>query len=179
LNRAPIIAALRSAEVGQPLADIPPPVFEIPMTVAKMNAVRPVLEPGALEEYDSLDLDGNPVHLRERVTYSFFSSDNLALGRGLELNAGREPTVAYRGLDDFEADEPEPGTPEDPHGLFRAVAVHSGSRTGLFWIVVRDSRGGVSWTAVSYQAVEKRPDCLKSPPHRPPDVCPELLFGCQ
>jgi len=176
LNRAPVIAGLRSAQVGQPLQDVPPPVFEIDMTVAKMNAVRPVLQAGALEEYDSLDLQGKPVHLRERVTYSFFSSDSMALGRGLELVAGQLPTVAYRGLDDFEADEPDPGTPENGQGLFNAVVVSSGNSRGVFWIVARDSRGGISWVTVVYQGIEEREQCKCPPPRR---NCAELLYGCQ
>jgi len=176
VNRAPVIAGLRSAQVGQPLEDIPPPVFELHMTVAKMNAVRPVLQPGALEEYDSLDLQGHPVHLRERITWSFFSSDDLALGRGLQIIAGQLPTVVYRGVDDFEADEPDPGTPESSQGLFNAVVVRPGDGRGEFWIVVRDSRGGVSWVPVVYQAIEERRECKGTGPNR---NCPQLLFGCK
>ncbi|MFL5246408.1 MAG: hypothetical protein ACJ79V_01185, partial [Myxococcales bacterium] len=72
-------------------------------------------------------------------------------------------------------DEPEPGTPDSPEGLFLAVPVHAGGSSGIVWIVARDSRGGISWMSVPYSAAEERPGCTGPPPH---SGCPELKFGC-
>jgi hypothetical protein len=175
LNRAPAIVGLRTGRDGKPLADVPAVNPFLAMSEQHTNAIRPLLAPDALEEYDSIDLAGKPVHLRERVTYSFYADDTLALGRGLTLQQGAISVVIYRGLDDFEADEPEPGTPDTPEGLFSAVPVHAGGSSGIVWIVARDSRGGVSWMSIPYRAAEERAVCRGPPPH--PD-CPELKFGC-
>jgi len=183
LNRAPTIVGLRVGRDGSPLQDIPSGNFFLPLSETKKSALRHVLAPGGLEEYDSIDLAGNQVRLRERVTYSFYTDASVALGRGLVVNAGPNPVVQFRGLDDFEADEPEPGTPDTPEGLFDAVPAHSeaivGSH-GKVWIVARDSRGGTSWLSVPYLAVEERPGCLLPLAERARNhTCPELQFGCQ
>ncbi|MFL5423539.1 MAG: hypothetical protein ACJ783_00780, partial [Myxococcales bacterium] len=175
LNRAPAMIGLRTGRDGNPLQDLPPTGLFLQLSEQHTNALRPVLAPDALEDYDSVDLAGNPVHLRERVTYSFYSDATLALGRGLTLRLGDVPVVIYRGLDDFEADEPEPGTPDTPEGLFLAVPIHAGGSSGIVWIVARDSRGGISWMSVPYSAAEERPGCTGPPPH---SACPELKFGC-
>jgi hypothetical protein len=175
LNRAPVIAGLRTGRDGAPLVEVSPGNLFLELSEQHTNAIRPVLDPGSLEEYDSVDLAGKAVHLRERVTYSFFADDTIALGRGLVLKQGAIPIVIYRGLDDFEADEPQPGTPDTPQGLFDAVAVHAGGSSGTIWIVARDSRGASSWVSVPYTALEERPECEGPPPH---GGCPQLQFGC-
>jgi hypothetical protein len=172
----PSMIAVRAGRDGKPLEEIPASNLAIKMSEAHTTAIRPVLADGSLEEYDSIDLAGNPIHLRERVTYSFYTDSSVALGRGLVLKHGAIPVVIYRGLDDFEADEPDPGTPDTPQGLFDAVPVHAGGNTGSIWIVARDSRGGISWLSIPYVAVEERPECRGPPPH---GACPELQFGCQ
>ena len=173
LNRAPHIVGLRTGRDGAPLADIPMDNPALKLSEQHTNALRPVLEPPALEEYDSVDLAGRPVHVRERVTYSFYADDTVALGRGLVLKQGTIPVVIYRGLDDFEADEPEPGTPDTPQGLFDAVPVHAGGSGGTVWIVARDSRGATSWISVRYVAIEERANCGAAG-----GGCPQLQFGC-
>lgn len=175
LNRAPLMIGLRTGRDGKPLQDLEPANPFLQLSEQHTNALRPVLALDALEEYESVDLAGNPVHLRERITYSFYSDATLALGRGLTLRLGDVPIVIYRGLDDFEADEPDPGTPDTPDGLFLAVPVHAGGSSGIVWIIARDSRGGISWMSVPYKAAEERPGCLGPPPH---SACPELKFGC-
>jgi hypothetical protein len=176
-NRAPGMVGLRSGRDGKPLTDEPSLDAVLTLSVQHAQAMRPVLAPDALEEYDSVDLAGNTVHLRERVTYSFFSDQGLALGRGLVLRQGTVPVVVYQGLDDFEADEPDPGTPDTPAGLFDAVPVQPGGSAGRIWIVARDSRGAVSWIAVPYFARDERPNCQGAlGPSR--IGCPTLQFGC-
>jgi len=181
LNTAPVIAAVRTARVGQPLQDLPPDHFLLSLSVAQANAIRPVPRSGSLEEYDSVDLSGTTVRLRERITYSFYANDSLALGRGLVLKQGAIPVVIYRGLDDFEADEPDPGTPDGPQGLFVAVPVRAGGGSGTVWIVARDSRGAASWVSIPYVAADERGCGGASPGGGPTPVdsrCPQLQFGC-
>jgi hypothetical protein len=182
LNQPPAIVGLRAGIDGSPLRDLPANPFFVQLSEARKSALRPVLAPGALEEYESVDLDGRPVLLRERVTYSFFTDASVALGRGLTISAGPVPIIQYRGLDDFEADEPEPGTPDTPDGLFDAVPSRGAftlGTVGEIWIVARDSRGGTSWLTVPYVAIEERPGCQEPQQVRAlTHDCPELQFGC-
>ena len=89
--------------------------------------LRPVLADGSREDYVTTDLRGNPVTLQEQPRYSFFVTP------GGEFSADT-------------ADEPlDGGAP--PDGLTRLTG-HSGD--GGLWIVVRDGRGGESWTELRW-----------------------------
>lgn len=92
--------------------------------------LRPLLAPGAREEYDTTDLRGNVVHLREAPDYAFFTTPGAQFDRD----------TAY---------EPVDGV-APPDGLVRFEALRAGS--GTVWVVVRDGRGGESWLAVSWTA---------------------------
>jgi hypothetical protein len=90
--------------------------------------LRPVLGAGTsgIEEYDTVDLSGNTIHLRETPRYSFFSTAPI-------------------GFDRDDADEPLPGQPEPTNGIARFTA---GAGSGSMWVVARDGRGGIGWISV-------------------------------
>ena len=92
--------------------------------------VRPLLAAGAREEYDTTDLRGNVVHLRETPAYAFFSTPGAEFDRD----------TAY---------EPVDGV-APPDGLVRLDASRAGE--GTIWVVVRDGRGGESWLPISWTA---------------------------
>jgi hypothetical protein len=90
--------------------------------------LRPLLAsgPAGIEEYDTTDLSGNTVHLREEPRYSFF-------------------TTAPASVDRDVADEPLPDQPQPANGIARITLTGSGA---VLWIVVRDGRGGIGWISV-------------------------------
>lgn len=96
-----------------------------PVTAGVEYGLRPMLGTGGagIEEYDTVDLSGNTVHLREEPRYSFFATTGVDLDRD-------------------SADEPLPGQPEPVNGLARFTA---SAGCGSIWVVVRDGRGGVGW----------------------------------
>jgi len=171
-NQAPAMVGLRFATATEPPADALDP---LPLVVGRPTGLRPVLAPGALEEYDTTDFSGTPVHLQERVRYSFYGTPGLAIGR-LDYNGiAPAPLVFYPGGNDSEAEEPPPGTPESQAGLILVEAVRRGNFNGTLWIVARDSRGGVSWREVRVSSVEEDPACQGPPPR---NGCAQLDFGC-
>jgi hypothetical protein len=100
-----------------------------PLAIGTEYGMRPLLAPGAQEAYCALDLRGNLVRLTEQAHYSFFT------GPGGEFDADG-------------ADEPlDGGAP--PDGLVRFTP-HADA--GTVWIVVRDGRGGESWTESRWTA---------------------------
>jgi hypothetical protein len=177
-NRAPAFAGLNAAVYPQAPA---PARFAVDqplgMTVAQPEVIRPVLADGSLEEYDAVDFEGAIVHLRERVRYSFYATPSLHVGH---LDFASSPAVGgivvYRGDDDYEADEPEPGTPDPPLGLMWVTPTLRGGGAATLWIVARDSRGGVAWQTVPVTAVEENPACQGPPPR---SGCPFIDFGCK
>ena len=90
--------------------------------------LRPQLADGAQEEYDTTDLRGNKVHLKEQASYAFFTT------------AGAE-------FDRDTADEPVNGV-APPDGLTRIDAFQAGN--GTMWVIVRDGRGGESWLEIAW-----------------------------
>jgi hypothetical protein len=92
--------------------------------------VRPVLGPGSagIEEYDTVDLTGQTIHLRETPRYSFFATAPFDLDRD-------------------DADEPLPGQPQPANGIARFTA---GVGSGSMWVVARDGRGGIGWIGVQW-----------------------------
>ena len=98
------------------------------LTAGVEYGLRPLLGSGAsgIEEYDTTDLSGNTVHLREEPRYSFF-------------------TTAPASVDRDTADEPLPDQPQPTNGIARITLSGSGA---VLWVVVRDGRGGVGWISV-------------------------------
>ncbi len=92
--------------------------------------VRPVLAEGAREQYDTTDLRGAVVHLREPAAYAFFATPGAEFDRDT-------------------ADEPLDGV-APPDGLVRLRAARAAS--GTLWVVVRDGRGGESWLEIPWTA---------------------------
>jgi hypothetical protein len=176
-NRAPSIAGLKAALYPEPPAPAPfDDMHPFTMTVAMPQVIRPVLADGSLEEYDALDFSGSVVHVRERVRYSFYGTPALHVGHLDFTKRGGGGIVVYRGDDDYEADEPDPGSPDPRLGLMWVTPVARGGGPATMWIVARDSRGGVAWQRVPVQALEENPNCQGPPPRT---GCSEIDFGCK
>jgi hypothetical protein len=133
-----------------------------------------VLAPGAVEDYDTVDLAGRAVHLQERIRYSLYVTPGLNVGRILLRNFGPS-VVSFENGSDVEAEEPPPGTPEPPLGVMLLEAVERGGSQGTLWIVARDSRGATDWLEVPVSSVETDPNCQGPPPR---NGCSQLDFGC-
>jgi len=99
------------------------------VTAGVEYGLRPVLDPGVggIEEYDTVDLSGNAIHLREEPRYSFFATTGVDFDRD-------------------DADEPLPGQPQPENGIARFTPGASG---GSIWVVARDGRGGIGWIGVT------------------------------
>jgi hypothetical protein len=92
-----------------------------------MYGVRPIPAAGAAEEYDTTDLQGRPVHLKEQLSYAFFTTPGAEFDRD----------TAYEPLDGV----------APPDGLTRVDAFGRGTDSNTIWVVVRDGRGGESWVS--------------------------------
>lgn len=121
-NHNPLMTGLHLTRAGQDAGTLAPGE-KLKLTPGVQIGLRPVLADGAREEYDTTDLRGNTVHLKEQPVYSFFTT------------AGAE-------IDRDNADEPLDGV-APPDGLSRIDAFSGAS--GTLWVVVRDGRGGESW----------------------------------
>lgn len=126
------------------------------LDVAGTYGVRPHLAPAdgvtaQAEEYDIVDLAGRLVHLRERVTWSFFTTEQMIFGDLTHI--GNNPVATYRPGADV-ADEPAPGAAEPADGLVRMTVLDE-AQTWL-WVVARDGRGGVAWTQVRLNSLDQR-----------------------
>ena len=168
-NQAPVLAGVRIAREGFPYG---PPSPSVNMFSGSPHGVRPVLAPGAVEEYDATDFAGRAVHLRERILYSFYGTPDLAIGRLQHTTNGL--AVYYGNGNDFEAEEPPEGAPDPLFGLIPLTALGSG---GTLWIVARDSRGAASWLEVPVRAPSIDPRCADGafPPFFD---CVRASFGC-
>ncbi len=123
-NHNPEVAALKITLDGADYKTVGPGGM-FPATPGVEYGLRPVLGPGGagIEEYDTVDLSGKTIHLREEPRYSFFATTGVDLDRD-------------------GADEPLPGQPEPVNGLARFTA---SAGCGSIWVVVRDGRGGIGW----------------------------------
>ena len=168
-NQAPVLAGVRIAREGFPYGPSSPSAN---MFSGSPHGVRPVLAPGAVEEYDAIDFAGRAVHLRERILYSFYGTPDLAIGRLQHTTNGL--AVYYGNGNDFEAEEPPEGAPDPLFGLIPLTALGSG---GTLWIVARDSRGAASWLEVPVRAPSIDPRCADGafPPFFD---CVRASFGC-
>ncbi|MBS2024723.1 MAG: hypothetical protein JST92_20170 [Deltaproteobacteria bacterium] len=140
-----------------------PTQFGSPGSSTKLHAgvsttydVRPRVLPGAgateaAEEYTVTDLTGHVVTLRETISYSFFTTQELIFG-DLERIAGNPRPVYVPGAD--VADEPAPGSPDPANGLVRLTALQEAA-THL-WVVARDGRGAVAWNYAQLEVNDTR-----------------------
>jgi hypothetical protein len=169
-NHAPVVTGMRVAREGFPYS---PVSARIEMFSESPHGLRPVLEPGSLEEYDAIDFSGHAVHLVERIRYSFYATPGLFIGR---LQHGITGLAVYYGNgNDFEADEPDPGAPDPPSGLIPLTAMGN----GLLWVVARDSRGATAWLTLPVRVKAEDPRCAKGafPPFFD-CLYSNAIFGC-
>lgn len=127
-NQNPAIVALQITRDGVPVTTVAGGgTFKVVPGVE--YGLRPVLGPGSsgIEEYDTVDLSGNTIHLSETPRYSFFSTEPI-------------------GFDRDDADEPLPGQPQPTNGIARFTA--GAGPAGSIWVVARDGRGGIGWISV-------------------------------
>jgi hypothetical protein len=154
-NRAPTLDGIRIARGGFSLG---PASVSIAMFNSAPYGLRPVLTPGAVEEYDATDFSGGVVHLRERILYSFYATPGLAVGR---LQRSPRGLIVYYGNgNDYQAEEPPPDVPEPAAGLIPLMALGEGG--GTLWIVARDSRGGTAWLEVPVDSTKLDPRCCQA-----------------
>jgi hypothetical protein len=118
-NKNPGLAGVRLTILGEDAGVLAP---DTPLLIGTEYGMRPVLAQGAEEDYCTLDLRGQIVHLKEQAHYAFFT----APGGEFDLDTADEPL--------------DGGAP--PDGLARFTP-HADA--GTIWIVVRDGRGGESW----------------------------------
>ena len=94
--------------------------------------LHPVLSPGAAEEYDTVDLSGRAVHLREQITYEFYSTPHLDVSAATATEAPAE------------------------NGLTSVRYLVAGGGGGYFWIIAHDSRGALAWMPLTFGAIDER-----------------------
>jgi hypothetical protein len=149
--------------------------------VGHSYGLRPRLLPLAdggspLETYTVTDLSGNPVTLREHVSYDFFAMPDVLFG-DLPIDNGTPIGVYIDGAG--VADEPQHGSPEPPNGLVRATPMLSSE--ARIWVVGRDSRGAVAWTWFDAHIFDARmcdgPNGLPCPPGK--SCCLDPFIGCK
>jgi hypothetical protein len=119
----------------------------------RLDAVwlRPLLGPGpggaeAAELYETTDLSGRRVQVRESISYSFFASFGDIAGPHTEVI---DPVPYFD--PSHEGMEPVAGT--DP-GLGITSMVGRRASAGVLWIVARDSRGATAWLTVPWQVTD-------------------------
>lgn len=128
--------------------------------------LRPILVEGAgAETYTTVDLSGRRVQLREHVTWNFFTTPGLPLGKATPTPAGPAIRRGPLGPPVDEADEPDPGV-ERPDGLVRMNAFGDGT----VWAVARDGRGAVAWGRLQVKTV-----CNLEPA----GLCSSSQFDCR
>ena len=113
----------------------------VSVQVADQIGVIPLLAPtsgdgDAAEDYDVVDLAGNPVHLKEHISYSLYS------------------TVHGRFLSDTAEQPPQGVLPTLLDGVFKFQSTLAAS--GRLYVVARDGRGAVAWFTTPWASVETR-----------------------
>jgi hypothetical protein len=126
-NHNPTLTKLSLTQNGVFYKEVAPGE-RLQLPLGTMYGVRPILADGAREEYDTTDLQGRTVHLKEDPSYAFFTTPGAEFDRDT-------------------ADEPVDGI-APPDGLTRLDAFNRGS--GTIWVVVRDGRGGESWITIPW-----------------------------
>ena len=146
-NRPIELARLRFVKDGALVDDVlPGGIATLPEPFG--YGLRPVLADGAgVEEYDVVDLSGRTVHLREQVSYDFFSTAGLPFGKPQPTAAGLVINDGFAAPGAAQGDEPAPGA-EPANGLAQLNAWGGGQ----LWVVARDGRGAEAWMQVFVSA---------------------------
>ena len=150
-NRNPLLTGVHLTRAAKVYGDIDPrPGDTLELPVGAEIGLRPLLSKDSREEYMTTDFRGNQVRLREQPRYSFFVTPGAEIG--VES-----------------ADEPLDGN-APPDGLSRITARAGSATAGTLWIVARDGRGGETWAAFPWSAVQPTPSSSRpSPVHDRPD----------
>ena len=119
------------------------PGIAVPIDVAETVGIFPELAPGAAEEYDAVDLAGQHVRLRERISYSFYATPHVHFGDLYRPEPGADL-----------ADEPAPGEPRPEQGLVLLSGL--APTTGELYVVARDGRGAEAWLKLGLTVTERR-----------------------
>ena len=115
----------------------------VEIAVGETVGVSPELAPDSIEEYDTVDLAGQVVHLRERVSYSFYVTPHAQYGAIGTPEAGADV-----------ADEPPPGEPRPERGI--VLLSGTAASAGRAYVVARDGRGAEAWLRLDLAIVERR-----------------------
>jgi hypothetical protein len=122
------------------------------LDVGDAVSLRPVLSPGAREQYEVTDLASVRRSLREQITYSFYATAHTSFS----YNEATEPDI------------PSPATE------FTYLKYAGGE--GSLWIVARDDRGAQAWLSLRIGAVDARACYSCHPPGV--SLCPRIEVGC-
>ena len=101
------------------------------LTLHQEIGLRPVLAAGSIETYQTIDLTGARVTVRENLAWDFYSTANADFDKG-------------------SASEPLAGVADPLEGLTRFTAIKQA--TGTLWAVVHDGRGGTDWIQIPWTA---------------------------
>ncbi len=146
------------------------PQESVSLDVGTNIGLLPVIGPGAgaeaaAEEYVTTDLSGKTVRLRERISYSFFTTPHLQYGL-----AGKPVAGADQGV------EPDLGVSPPSNGLTQMVALSASM--GRFWVVARDGRGAVAWSVFGFVNTDLRTCANPVLEQGPTNHCSNLELTC-
>ena len=116
--------------------------------------LRPLLRSGSVEEYDTTDLSGRPVHLLDNVSYQFRASAHFYFGNPPQAEQGVGFSSWSEVLGGDVAAEPLPGTAPPANGLVQLRSLHVSG--GRIFIVARDTRGAEAWLVLVIHSNETR-----------------------
>jgi hypothetical protein len=123
-NHNPVITGMKVIAANGTDLGVLAPGQTLQLTVGAELGLRPILAPGSVETYQTVDLTGHSVTVTENLEWDFYSTTGSDFDNG----------TAY---------EPLPGVADPALGLTRMTATKI--RSGTLWAVVHDGRGGTSW----------------------------------
>ncbi len=123
-NHNPSVAGMKVIAANGTDLGVLTPGQTLQLTVGAEVGLRPVLTPGSIETYQTIDLTGQSVAVTENLVWDFYSTTGADFDNGT-------------------ASEPLVGVADPVLGLTRMTATKI--RSGTLWAVVHDGRGGTSW----------------------------------
>ena len=123
-NHNPIVTGMKVIAANGTDLGVLAPGQTLQLTVGAELGLRPVLAPGSIETYQTIDLTGQSVAVTENLVWDFYSTTGADFDNGT-------------------ASEPLTGVADPALGLTRMTATKI--RSGTLWAVVHDGRGGTGW----------------------------------